>query len=342
MSASVYTCATLAEVQLEADKIWADSAKNKSYMAKVGALEAIRKESNIRFDILEDPEKDREVKLYFLDNCTETTSACTDECTISGTEPGATCKSYSLDICRNYDFKVKEKGFRAIAPTFQEAVAVSMLRGMKTLDEYLAQQVVSKLDANKGANEYTGGKGTVSGFTTTVPAAYWNASLFSYLHLVSEKNKMFDPYILSGTNLYEAYFNAKANAANADGKGSANMFDSMRIYFDIFNVDSVLSPEQSTFLIDRNSIVFVSKNYYQFAPTSEEAQKWGGVGSQVGLKYEVESKNLPGVKYDVTYKVSCSSDTPVHDFRLSVKAGIFTNPVGCDINRTGIYKFKCS
>lgn len=342
MSAGLYTCSALAEVQLEADRIWADSAKKKSYIAKVGALEAIRKESNVRFDILEDSEKDRQVKLYWLDNCETSTTACTDECTVAGSETGSTCKTYSLNICRNFAVRIEEKGFRAIANTFEEAIAVQMLRAMKTLDEYLAVQVINALNSNKGANAYTGGKGTVSGFETTIPAAYWNASLFSYLHLVAEKNKMFDPYILSGTNLYEAYWNAQMNSGNSEGKGAANMFDSYRLYFDLFNLDSTLSPEQSTFLIDRSAITFVSKNYYPFKATDTEAYKYGGVGSQVGLKYHVESFNLPGVFYDVTYKVTCVSNKIYHDWNFSVNAGVFTNPVGCDLGNTGILKFKCS
>lgn len=341
MSVGQFSCALLADVQLSADAIWANAAKNKDYIGKVGALQAIRDNQTVRLSELEDPDKNKTVKLYWVQNCDDTTSECTDECTITGIEPEASCQSMTLDICRNSTFTIEEKGFRAIAPTFEEAVAISMLRKMKSLDEWLAKQMVSKLDAFKGVNAYSGGKGVVAGFETNVNPAYWNASLMSYIALVAEKNKMFSPYVLSGTNLFEAYWQTNMNGGNADGKGAQNMFQSLNFYFDVFNIDSQLTPDQSTFLIDRNAVAFVSKAFYNWNAGSPEAEKWGGPGSTVGMKYSVASKNLPGVMYDVTYKIRCASNKVYHDWNLQFNGGIFRNPLGCDLNNTGIIKLNC-
>lgn len=341
MSAGSFTCSVLAEVQLRADAIWADAAYNKDYIAKVEALTAVRKEQSVRLAPLEQP-KDNTIKLIWAQDCEETTSACGAECTVGGEEIETKCETHTLDICRTIGFTVDEKDMRNNFLGVEDLIARAFLKKMKALDEYLAGQMVVNLDAFKGVNQYTGGKGTVAGFTTTIAPAYWNASLFSYLHLVAQKNKFMDSYVLSGTNLFEAWWNAQMNGANADGKGAKNMFDAFRIYFDVFNIDTQLDPLKATFLIDKNAVAFVSKAYYPWAAGSQEAMKYGGAGGEVGVKYQIESKNLPGVFYDVTYKITCSGDEIKHNFSLNLKAGIFRNPVGCNLNNTGILELLCA
>ncbi|MES2395671.1 MAG: hypothetical protein V4549_06695 [Bacteroidota bacterium] len=342
MSAGINTCAILSKVQLLADLKWADSAKNKDYIAEVATLTAIRENQTVLIEELQNPMKDKTVTLYWPEQCDDTTEACSNDCVVSGPKPGTQCKDYALSMCRTASFSVDEKAYRAIAPTFEEAVAVSMLRKMKSLDEWLAVQAVTKLDSNKGVNAYTAGKGTVSGFNTNIAAAYWNASLFGYLSLVTKKNKFTNPYLISGTNLYEADFNARMNAGNAEGKGAAEMFKTLKTYFDVFNVDTTLSPDLVTFLVNQNALAFHNKAYWNWNAGDQQAEKWGGVGSSTGYRYKVESKNLPGVFYDVTYKIVCANDETTHSWQIKFTGDIFVNPVGCNINNTNILKFKCA
>ncbi len=342
MSAGQLSCATLANVQIEADAIWANAAKNKSYIAKAEALKAVKEQSSVRFDILNDPQKDRTVQVYWMDNCNTSTSACTDECTISGSQPENNCKTYTISKCRSVDITIPEKAFRAIAPTYEEALAVSFLRADKTLSEYLAADMVSFLFAHKGVNALgTTSKGTVSGFTTSIAPAYWNATLFSYFMRVAEQNKMYSPYLLSGSNLYEAFIQAKFNAGSAENNGAFAMMGSVPSYFDLFNMDSTLSPDQGTFMVDANAVAFVNKAYYEPAATAD-LMKWGGPGGSVGAKFKIASKNLPGVEFDVVHKIRCASDEVYHDFKVTVHFDEFINPVGCDPNNTGIEYFKCA
>lgn len=340
MSAGVNTCALLAKVQLEADSIWADNAKQKDYVGNVETLTAIRDNQTVQFAELENPMKDKMGTLYWNDMCDDETSTCTDDCTPGGTKPGTVCQDYTLDICQEVDFSVDEKAYRAIAPTFEEAVAKSLLYKMKVLDQYITSQAVTALDAGKGVNAYTGGKGTVAGFSTTIPAAYWNASLFGYLSLVAKVNKFNAPYLISGTNLYEASFNATANSANADGKGALALFKTLPIYFDVNNIDSVQG--QVTYLLNRNALAFVSKTYNNWSAADQRANKYGGTGSAAGFRYQVESKNLPGVFYDVIYKIACSSNEITHNWKVQFNGGIFRNPVGCNPNNTNILELTCS
>lgn len=340
MSAGVNTCALLAKVQLNTDAIWADNAKQKDYQGEVAALTAIRENQTVRFAELENPMKDKTVTLYWPELCDTETTTCTDDCTPGGTKPGTTCQDYTLNVCREVDFSVDEKAYRAIATTFEEAVAKSLLSKMKVLDEYLASLAVTALDAGKGVNAYTGGKGTVAGFATTIPAAYWNASLFGYLNLTAKVNKFNAPYLISGTNLYEAAFNASANSGNADGKGASQLFKTMPIYFDVFNIDG--TQGQVTYLVNRNALAFVSKTYNNWGAADQRAMQYGGVGSSAGFRYQVESKNLPGVFYDVIYKIACSGNEITHNWKVQFNGGIFRNPVGCNVNNTNILELTCS
>lgn len=344
MSAGNFSCSDLAQVHLKAEQIWADNASNKDYVANVGTAKAIMQEQTVQiaeFSSQQENPKDKTVKLIWVKDCDETSADCSDECTISGVELETACDTHALDICRNSAFQVDEKATRSNDINVQELVAKGMLKRMKVLDEYIAQTMVNDLYMFRGANQYTGGKGTVVGFDTNIAPAFWNPSLFSYLSLVSVKNKFSNPFLLSGTNLYEAAWIAAKNRGNANGSGDAAMFDTFRTYFDVFNIDTELDPEKITFMIDKNAVGFFSKTYYPWTAGDERANKYGGVGGSVGMKYQVESMNLPGVFYDVTYQVVCESNEIKHKFRLDLNAGFFRNPVGCNLNNTGILTFHC-
>lgn len=333
MSAGSFSCSDLVNIQLKGEQIWADAAARKNYEADVEIVKAIKANQTAQLVELEDKAKDKTVKVSWISDCTDTLDGCGAECTVGGAELEVKCTTYSLDLCEKAGFTVDEKDFRTNIYSKEEVIARGILKKKKLLDEYLASQAVLKLDSFKGVNSYTGGKGTVAGFETSIAPAYWNASLFSYLTLVAKKNKFANPYLISGVNLYEAYWNSQMAAANADGKGAANMFGSMPLYFDVVNIDAELDPEKATFLLDKGSVALFSKAYWGNVPTD--------FGDNVGMKYSVASDNLPGVEYDVTYKVTCSGDDIKHNFSLQVKAGIFRNPVGCDLNNTGVLKLVC-
>jgi hypothetical protein len=340
MSANVNTCASLAKVQLIMDSVWADSAKQKDYIANVDAARAVRENQTVRIQALENPAKDNTVTIYWPEYCDVTTTSCTTDCSPGGTKPGTQCKDYTMSMCREVKFSVDHKAYRSIATTKEEAMAISFLANMKALDEWIATQFVSKLHTNKGVNAYTGGKGTVSGFGTSIPAAYWNSTLMGYLNLVAQKNKFNAPFIVSGTNLYEAYWNAQMNNANADGKGAKTMFDNFKFYFDIFNVGSTIGDEV-TFLVNKNALAFHNKAYWNWMGTDQQSEQFGGVGGNAGKVYKMESKNLPGVFYDITHKISCANDEITEDFKVKFTGDIFVNPVGCNPNNTNILEFTC-
>lgn len=334
MSAGSFTCAELAEVQLKADLVWADNAARKDYIASVDTIAAIRAEQTATLAPLEDPQKDNEIRIAWIKDCDETLASCTNECTVGGPELEAACDTHTLDYCQKIGFTVREKAFRTSMFSKEEVIARAMLKKMKALDEALNARAITIVNSNVGVNAYTGGKGTVAGFTTTIPAAYWNASLFSYFVLAMKKNKFADAFLLSGDNLYEAWWNAEMAKANPALSGDLQKFDTFRKYFDLIHLDSELDPDKKTFLIDRGALAFVSKAYW---PTTPIVFNGSGL-----TKYSIPSKNLPGVMYDVTYTDRCANDEMFYDFSIQFKADIFVNPKGCNLNNTGILEFKCS
>lgn len=334
MSAGNLTCAELAEVQLKADTVWADNAARKDYIADVATITAIRAEQTAQLVPLENTEKDNVIKLAWIKDCDETSAACTDDCTVGGTAPEAACDTHELDLCRKVTFTVSSKQFRTSMFTKEEVIAKAMLKRMKVLDEYINDQAIIAINANVGVNAYTGGKGTVSGFSTTVSPAYWNPALFSYFIMTAKKNKFTDAFLMSGDNLFEAKWNAQMNKVQPNDAADIQKMEAIRMYNDIQALDALLSPASKTFLIDKGALAFVSKAYWSTTP-----QTFAGSGL---TKWSVPSKNLPGVMYDVTMTDRCVGDDMYFDFAIQYKAGIFVNPKGCNINNTGILEFKCA
>jgi hypothetical protein len=340
MSAGINSCAQLTKIQLAVDNVWADNAKNKDYIANVEAIKAIKENQTVQFtELTNNPTKDKTVTLYWTEFCNAAVKDCTDQCLTAGTEPGTICQDYTLGMCKEIEFSVREKAYRTLATTFEEAVAVSLLANLKKLDEYVAQQVVAKIVASVGVNQYTQGKGVVSGFKTKIQPAYWGSSLIPYFKLVASKNKFNNPYLLSGTNLYESVQLAIANSGNSDGKGAANLFSQLPIYFDIFNVDDA-TPNPSAFLLNKNAIAFISKAYFGSLGTPESIQY--DPATSVGQRYKISSKNISGLEYDVVYKVVCSGNDVIHNWKIMFTGDIFRNPVGCNLNNTNILQFECA
>lgn len=325
------TCGNLLATVLRADEIWAENASQKFYKANVGALQAVRENQTVRMPQLQ-TDKWNQVKLIWLEMCNTDVNACTDLC-----DPGdldeiqSGCETYDMECLDEVGFKIGEYSYDYTYYGYQEAIAKGFLAKMKLLDEKLTRRSVTALSAFSGVNKYSGGIGEGTG-NLFIDPRYWGPDLMGEMSMVSIINKFNNPYLISGSNLYKANWNAMMNSGNADGKGGAAKMDEFPIYFDLFNVDSVVG--KSTFLMDPNAMAFVNKARYSSTP-KEYAN-----GADKTL-YSVESKNLPGVFYDVVYYTTCSGDEIFHNFKIKATGGFFQNPTGCDTDITGILEFQC-
>ena len=219
---------------------------------------------------------------------------------------------------------------------FEMNVAKALLAADKKMVEAFAQYAVAQLEAFKGVNEMgSTGKGVIVGGDTNIAPAYWNPTLFAYLNRVAIMNKFTNPVLISGNNLYESAFIAQMNAMNANGKGDSALFGTMPIYFDLFNIDTVNTPDMKTYMLSMGSMAIASK---AFNPNVPER-------TFDNTRYTMRSNFMPSLVYDVWYNNSCESGASrlvQHNWTLRLTADIFNNPAGCTLTNTGILSFECS
>lgn len=336
-AAGTFTASQLLRIQTMADDLWADNQTRADYIAEVEVLNAIRAEQTARLAALQDPMKTRTVRLMWLDACEVTTSAASDDCSFSGTEASSDYEDYTLDIFRESIIAVKEIENRTDEFNTQQKAARLMLAADKALAEYLATQAVAKIEAFRGENTYTTPAGstawTYAANDTTIPADQWNTELFPKLSLCARKNKILNPFLLSGEALWYTNENAQNNQGNGEGKGDAvrNSRYFRARYYDPVRIDEANSGTLKAYMISRGALAVVTKTHYPETPVVYH-NPWQS-------RYRMPSANMPGIDYEVIYTQACSSGEITHTWKIKLNAGIFLNPTGCKETRTGVLSF---
>lgn len=274
--------------------------------------------------------KDVDVEVIWPNFCDITAEDCAESCTIGGTKSSTNAQEYSLSFCKEVNFSMNEQDF--IDNEFEIDVAKALVKADKELTEAYAAYLVAQLEAFKGNNMLTTGKGTVVGTDTYIEAAYWTPALVAYFNRVGIMNRFTNPIFLSGSNLYEQYFVAQAMSANADGKGDFNLWSGLQPYWDLFNIDTVNDPALKSYLISMGSVALANKFYNPTIP-------------QTGFdmtRYTMTSQ-FTGMTYDMFYNNECDTTNKLwlHNYTVRLKADIFNNPEGCENGNTGILAFQC-
>jgi hypothetical protein len=326
-----FSTAQLANIQLKAEQMWSDGQQNAAKKAEVEGLKAIINNQTARIAPLEDSSKDNSVTINWIDTSAIVAEVAEDNCTIDGAALDAKPKTYALDIKYKSDFKVNEDALRSTIYSKEEVAAAGIADALRVLDEKMATVALAKADAFAGTNVYPG-IGTYATGTTTIPAASYNQTLFAYLAQVSVMNRMRSSYLIDSGTLYQQYLNAQFNAGNGEGKGTNAMFNSMPIYFDLFNM-AAAGIANETLMINRGALAFASKVRYGSAPT-----EYGGNVNQT--RYSVASPTLPGVRYEAFYTLDCTGNQISHIWRFESNAGLFLNPEGQATGNTGVLAFN--
>ena len=122
-------------------------------------------------------------------------------------------------------------------------------------------------------------------------------------------------------------------SANANGKGDWAMWAGLQPYFDLFNIDTVNTPNLKAYLISMGAVAMANKYYNPQVP--EVLKDF--------TRYTMNSQFMDGITYDVWYNNSCigSNKMVVHNYTLRFKADIFLNPSGCSGQNTGVLSFLC-
>lgn len=336
-AAGTFTASQLLKVQAMADDLWMDNQTQSDYVARCEVVKALMAEQTAQLAPLQDPEKTRTVKLIWLNACGVTTAAVDDDCSITGTELSSDSKEYAIDLFRTSSFSIKEIKSRTDEFSMGQQAAKGLLAADKALCEWLAGQAVAKLETFRGTNVYTAPVGatawTFASSDTTIPADQWDTTLMPRLSLAAEKNYMTNPYLLTGEAMWYINEEAVNNQGNLDGKGDnvRNQKYFRAKYFDPFAIDSNNSPDYKAYMIDRGAVAVVSKSHYPDVPVTYH--------NPYQTRYRMESRNLPGIVFEVTYSQSCISSETTHVWQLKLNAGIYLNPTGCTETRTGVLSF---
>ncbi len=216
-TAGVFSETTLRTIRAMADEIFFDDRIKQQFIPQIEIINAIKTVQtaavNPKFSQLKDSKgmpKRTDVEVIWENACGLTAGECT-ECTLDGDKLSTNAQTYSLDFCREVQFTVSEADYIDNEFDANLAVAKAFLRADKLLAEAYAAYCVSVLEANKGINNLTTGKGVVSGSDTYILASYWDAALMAYLSRVAILNQFTNPTIVSGSNLYENVWVAKMN-----------------------------------------------------------------------------------------------------------------------------------
>ena len=315
---------------VRAEQMMFDDRIKQQYIPRYDVLKVLKNISNARVLQPLSAKKDFDVEIEWMNTCDMVVEENTS-CELGGEKSSTNIEQYSLTYERSVGFTVDETDFVDNRFDMEESIAKQMLTADKLLTENLATYSITRLNTFLGENEYTTGKGVVAGTDTTIAAAYWNPELMGYFATVAAVNKFDNPVLVSGFNLYEQVFLAKAKYGNADGKGDATLFGSMPIYFDLFNIDAN-NDDPTTYMINTGAIAYANKTYNPDTPQ---------VVNGVFTRYTMKSQ-FGDWYYDVFYKAECTTDDKIiHKFKLKLKSDVFLNPVGCTATNTGVLRFIC-
>jgi hypothetical protein len=321
----------LNDIRVRAAQIAFDDRVKQQYVADYEVINAIKavQTANIYPSLAR--RKDVDVEVIWQNVCGQEVEDNTT-CVIGGAKSSTNLKEYSLSYEKVVNFSEDEADYTDNEFEIQENIAKQFLVADKNLTENFAQYCVSQIEAFRGWNTTDPeGKGDITGADTYIAPVYWNPSLTAYFMRAAKMNKFTAPVFLSGYNLYESMYVASANAANANGKGDSILYNQLRMFFDLHNVDSVTDPLLKTYMLSTGSLAMAYRARNPMNPDRTD----------VFTRWQMKSQYLP-FYYDVYYTTECTTDDLIqHNFKIKLTADLFNNPTGCDDNNTGVLSFVC-
>lgn len=330
MAAGDFSASTLLNIQLKAEQIWGDSRLSADFMAHSETAKAILNNQTATFRALENPEKDNQVVISFLNPCAVVATDCESNCDLTETELEAGAKTYTLTDCKKSGFSVNAEKTRTNTYTVEEESARGLAAALKALDEWWSQRSLVKLKTFAGVN-VAPAPWTWAAGTTSVPAAQYTVDMIPNLINQSILNKMGSAYYIDNGGLYVPWLQAQLKAGNLDGKGQAAYIAAIKMYFDQFNF-APAGLTEDTFMVAPGAVAMVTKTRNPDAPTVIG-------GSVQQTRWTIPSPTLPGIRYDVYYTLKCitvaGKANIVHSWRIETNGGIFLNPEGCPVTVGG-------
>src|ERR1044072_562466 len=184
-----FSPSALLAIKLKAEQIWTDSRLAQEYKANSDSAKAVLENQTATFRELDNPEKDNQIVVNFINPCAIVVEDCVSNCDITEDELESGAKTYTLDLCKKTGFAVDAEKMRTNTYTVEEQSARGLASSLKARDDYWSQQVLVKLKAYAGVN-VAPAPWTWAAGTTSVPAADYTVGMVANLINQSILNKM--------------------------------------------------------------------------------------------------------------------------------------------------------
>lgn len=355
MAAGDFSASQMFAVKTRQEAIFADPRSNRELKRPVGTVAAVGANQQVTWNPIMKGRNCVGVQAYWLKKCTDTVVDFTSgnalaNCDISATQ----IESDSLTLSPTFKLRdtfVVYDDQCADHIDAQEKIAWAALRTKVALEEKLNQKVIAFLNANKMVNQFTPASGSIgvaagtpAGSETRVDPAYWNEDIIAEFDLASEFNELNSPYIVNGTNLRSAFFNAAYNVRNDDEKDQIAKFQHFDMYFDSRVINGV-TTRKSTFIIDSGALgLWIQNENANDVPESQSDRKamftWRE--NSLNLSYR-DGNSLVPVAFDVYMYKDCTVASNGARrwgwfFEYNLRGGIAVGPADCN-DGTGILEY---
>lgn len=334
MAAGNFTPSELLETRLKAEAYWKNAANTATYAPQAAAAQAVLANQTMQFSEFEDENKDRKVRVTWIDACGVEVDDCVSNCNLTEPELESKSKLYTPDICKKVGFSVDFTKLRTNDYTSEEVIMKGFASRIKALDEFWARQILVKLAGYAGINvapaPYTF---DAAGMTTQIPTAQYNLKMLANILQQAALNRMPDNYIIENGALWVEMLNANFDAGNFDGKGDAARLSALQklLTNDQFNF-AAAGITEDMFLIGKGAVAFQTLN--------KVAKQATEIGGKVGITtFQTPSIALAGVSYDTHYTVTCQTINGeahyFHTWRFETHGIVALNPEGCPVTVGG-------
>ena len=243
----------------------------------------------------------------------------TPDCVIAPDQTFSGLKE-TYDITRYFSRKIQVLGKDCdSAIKFRTRLAEAMMVKMHELALEVNQWAIATLVANKQTATNTGEYGTgIVGGVVQYPkadiqdATLWQSRLADWYLIGMQELLPASMFAVNGTNFWNAQYNAGFNAANDDQRSQALALAAFPNYWDVhgFGV-SRANILDTSFLIDRNAYVFMTRNQY-----SETAVNMMDANNSTVFSMPLRYVDMSGAVQTMMYKLNGVMTPVMVDCRL--------------------------
>lgn len=347
MAAGDFTAATLPDILIEVDSIFANGKTNKEaefYYPGTSAKLFMEKSTANVVEVLEGPIC-KGVTAYFIEGGTDlVTYEGTAEDGGYGCDPATGAQMQTEGVTYNNNMVIRAN-YSVADPKCDNATAFvaesskAFLRCRKDILKRLNQRTLNLWDANVQANQAVTSTivdaSALGGNRLKVAPTDFDSELLVELDLLKYENKIFDEIIVNvGRNFWTAERLATYRKGDDDKRNQNEIFQDFDIHWDLEGY-SQLGTRNSTFMLNPNNFLFWTTTWSGSTPTlvDPSANKWTFTLKDPELMYSRNGVMTPLV-YEVRYTYACSGVSSLgqeiytHNWEVTLRGGQALAPAG--------------